>query len=270
MENIANDENIKHLWENMMKRKIAIILSIVLLIQGFLPAQDDIPQAMTPPRLVNDFVGLLSRQQSQNLESILTAFNDSSSTQITIVILDDLRGYDKSDLAQRIGEAWGVGQKGFDNGAVILLKPKTKSSRGQAFIATGYGLEAYVPDAVAKRIVEQQMIPHFKEGDYYGGLLAAVDRIIGLVQGKYSKEEEGKIPFTLILIIFIIIFIFVLSRNNNGNSSSTGSGRGFTSTGGPIIWGGGFGGGSSGSFGGGGFGGFGGGSFGGGGAGGSW
>ncbi len=244
---------------------------------GVLGAQDDLPKPMQPPRLVNDFAGLLSEAQQDALERKLVAFDDSTSTQITVVIVPDLQGYDKADFAQRIGEAWKVGQKGFDNGVVILLKPKTERSRGEAFIATGYGVEASIPDAIAKRIVLRKMIPFFKKGDYYGGLDAAVDEIMARLKGEFSKDDEqgSGFPVVIFLLIMIVIFIVLTRNSRGGNSSSTGSGRGFTSTGGPFIWGSGFGGGSrggfgGGSFGGGGFGGFGGGSFGGGGAGGSW
>ena len=260
-----------------MNRIRQLLFAFFCLLACFLGAQEELPKPMQPPRLVNDFAGLLSDGQRDALERKLVAFDDSTSTQITIVIVQDLQGYDKADFAQRIGEAWKVGQKGFDNGVVILLKPKTKRGRGEAFIATGYGVEALIPDAIAKRIVMRKMIPFFKKGDYYGGLNAAVDEIMARLKGEFSKDsgEGSAFPVVIFLLFMIIFFVILVKGGRRGNGSSTGSGRGFTSVGGPFIWGSGFGGGShggfgGGSFGGGDFGGFGGGSFGGGGAGGSW
>lgn len=242
-----------------------------------------IPPRPDPPRLVNDFTGTLSQSQVQQLESKLRRYNDSTSTQIVVAIVNDLGSYEASDFAYRLSESWGVGQKGKNNGAVILVKPKTARSRGKAFIATGYGLEGAIPDALAKRIVESEMIPSFMENNYYEGIDNAVNTIISLASGEYTSDEYlGKLEeappgawIVPIIVIIIIILAMRLSRSNNhigtnknlplwtalwlasqAGRSHKGSWGGFT--------------GGSGGFGGGGFGGFGGGSFGGGGAGGSW
>jgi uncharacterized protein len=260
------------------------IVIIFLVFSGFVFGQD-IPQRPTPPRLVNDFTGTLSEQQSDNLERKLVTFFDTTGNQITIVIVPSLNGYDKSEYAYAIGEKWGVGKKEFDNGVVVLVKPKTTSERGEAFIATGYGLEGAIPDAISKRIVEQEMIPRFKQNDYYGGLNAATNVLMALAAGEYSanqyKESSGKNDLGFLVPIIVMIIIILMMRKNRNDHFTTGSGRKGSSL--PFwtaMWlgstmGGSSGsswGGSSGGFGGGGggFGGFGGGSFGGGGAGGSW
>jgi len=260
------------------------IVIIFLVFSGFVFGQD-IPQRPTPPRLVNDFTGTLSEQQSDNLERKLVTFFDTTGNQITIVIVPSLNGYDKSEYAYAIGEKWGVGKKEFDNGVVVLVKPKTTSERGEAFIATGYGLEGAIPDAISKRIVEQEMIPRFKQNDYYGGLNAATDVLMALAAGEYSanqyKESSGKNDLGFLVPFIVMIIIILMMRKNRNDHFTTGSGRKGSSL--PFwtaLWlgstmGGSSGsswGGSSGGFGGGGggFGGFGGGSFGGGGAGGSW
>src|SRR5690554_7422740 len=141
-------------------------------------SSQDIPDPMTPYRLVNDFAGLFTPTEEQALEQKLRAYNDSTSTQLYVVTVNDLAGYAASDFAFRLGEKWEIGQKSKDNGAVILIKPKVDNSRGQAFIATGYGLEARVNDAYAGRIVRDQMIPYFMEEDYFGGANAAADALI--------------------------------------------------------------------------------------------
>ena len=174
------------------------------------------------------------------------------------------------------GACGGVGGKEHRNGVVILVKPKN-ATRGQAFIATGYGLEGALPDATCKRIVERCMIPYFKQNDYYGGVKKAVSMIKPIAAGEYSDERGDDddalgAVLALIFVIFIgfIIFVAVVGDKNGGKNSGTMGSGGVLF--GPTVFGGGGGRHSGGSSGGGfgGFGGFGGGSFGGGGAGGSW
>lgn len=256
--------------------KFRFIAILMLLLPILVAAQADIPTPMEPKRLVNDFANLLDQNQLQELENKLTAFNDSTGVQIAVVIVSTLKGYDPSDFAQRIGQNWGVGGGKFDNGFVLLVKPKSPDEKGEAFIATGYGVEKFVPDATAYDIVNNEMIPFFKQNDYPGGINAGTEAIFKFVSGEYkpdkykSKSTGGK--STTIIIIIIIIIVIVVSNNNNNHHTISRGGGGT----GPIFfpW---SGGGSSGGFGGfggggssGGFGGFGGGGFGGGGAGGSW
>jgi uncharacterized protein len=244
----------------------------------------DIPGKPNPPRLVNDFAGLLSGTEVNLLERKLVSFTDSTSTQIAIVIVKDLNGYAPADYAQRLGEKWGIGQKGLNNGILILVKPKSET-RGEVQIATGYGAEGPVPDLACQDIVNNEILPAFRKGDYYSGLNDAVVTLTSLIRGEFTASEYGQraskssgkgIPFAFI-IFFIFIIISLISKKSGGPNSKNistgglpfwllmgmmGSGRGSHSG----SWGGFSGGGSSG----GGFGGFGGGSFGGGGAGGSW
>ena len=255
--------------------KTFLFVAIVLLNTAAGFAQSSIPEIPNPPRLVNDFANLLSPDELQTLEAKLVAFNDSTSVQIAVVIVPTLGGYEKADYAQQLGQKWGVGGSKFNNGIVILVKPKTASENGEAFIATGYGVEGVIPDATALDVVNNEMIPYFKQNDYYGGINAATDVVISLVKGEfkadnYSKKKKGSSAIFVLIIIMVIIFLISRNKNNHHTiNRSGGAGMLF------FPWmmggggGGGFGGGSSGG-GGGGFGGFGGGSFGGGGAGGSW
>lgn len=245
----------------------------------------DIPARPDPPRLVNDFAGILSAGEAQNLEDKLVALNDSTSTQIAVVIVKSLNGYDKFEYSRLIAEQWGVGQKNKNNGAVILVKPKYPQEKGEVWIQTGYGLEGAIPDALAKRIVENEMIPNFKQGNYYAGIDQAVSTMISLTKGEftadqYQKKHAGKnSPFALLIPLIILVAVLLFIRSGRGRSMSVGKslpfwtafmllgsmGRGHSGSWNNFSGGSGFGGG-----GGGGFGGFGGGSFGGGGAGGSW
>ncbi len=239
-----------------------------LLVVGSLFGQN-YPERPSPPRLVNDLAGMLSASETQALESKLVAYDDSTSTQITIVTIQSLDGMDKAQYATELGEKWGIGRKNKDNGVLILV---SKGDR-QIFIATGRGVEEFLPDAICIRIVENKIKPNFKAGDYYQGLNEATDEMIARLSGNFVNDDTGHkegIPiWAIVLFIFIIFFIFPFLFGKRGGGSTYGS-KGYSS--GPF-WGGGSGGGWSsggGSSSGGGFGGFGGGSFGGGGAGGSW
>ena len=264
------------------KQKVLLFFTFLLCIKLFIHAQENV----IPPKsnkLVNDYVGILKPQEVEALENKLVAFNDSNSVQITVVIVADLHGYDKAEYATMIGNEWGVGQKGFDNGIVILIKPVGKQGERHVFIAVGYGLEAVIPDAVAKRIVENDILPYFKEGQYYTGIDKATNTLISLAKKEFTATQYMKntqkspwialIPFLALIIVFLLIklikkttmpttisskkipfwitllLISSMGRNKNSWNSFSGKGGGIGSSG---------------------FGGFGGGSFGGGGADGSW
>lgn len=247
----------------------------------FFQLQAEIPDRPVPPRLVNDFADILSQSEYTTLENKLEQFARETSTQIVVVTMTDLEGYDISDYAFRLGEKWGVGQGEKDNGLVILLKPKTDREQGRVFIATGYGLESVLPDAVVNgTIIDNEMIPLFKTNNYYAGLEKGIQVIMEITRGEYTAEyyqenraaESGGLPFVAILFILFFIIIPILRGRRRrfyspGKSLPLWMALGMMSGG---RHGGSFNNFSSGSGSFGGFGGFGGGSFGGGGAGGSW
>ncbi len=263
-----------------MIKKIVFFFGLLAGLSAF---GQDIPERSDPPKLVNDLAGVLNADQVNRLEQELSAYARQTSTQIVIVTVPSLGGYDISDYSFQLGEKWGVGQKGKDNGVVVVFKPKTAGERGQVFVAVGYGLEGVIPDVVANRdIVDHEMIPRFQAGDIYGGLANGARVIMSLASGEFSPQQYhekvskggGGIPF--VVLLFVIIFVISLFRGRRryytggsnlpfwllmgsmlGSGHRSGSWSNFS--------------GGGGSFGGsGGFGGFGGGSFGGGGAGGSW
>lgn len=231
----------------------------------------------------------MSAEEVQSLENKLVAYDDSTSNQITVVVVDDLGGYSISDYAIALGRKWGVGgQKQFSNGVVLLVNTGKKGGQRGVFIATGYGLEGAVTDLVANEIVQNNLLPNFRAGNNYQGIDEAVDNIIAAAAGRYTAPEgyhqrgegSGMGIFTIIIIIFIVFVILSIISRKGGGGGGYVSRRGYTDDWGgrrgstpwiiPGGWGSGGGGGWSGGGGGGGFGGFGGGSFGGGGAGGSW
>ena len=256
-----------------MKSSLRIFLLSVLILGTNVLVGQDFPDQPVPPRIVNDFAGVFSSAERASLERKLVAFNDSTTTQIAVVSVKSLHGYDPNDYAVRLLELWGIGQKGKDNGILILIKPKTNDERGQVAISVGYGLEGVVPDATAKMIIVKEMIPSFQENDYYGGTVKAAHVLFQLTRNEFTAQDynerkdqpEGGFSFLAIIIILIILFILFSGRK--------GRKRGIRSS---FPWwmiggmGGHSGGGWSGGSSGGGFGGFGGGRGGGGGASGSW
>ena len=223
------------------------------------------PDKSTEPRLVNDFAEILSTEEERALEAKLVAFDDSTSTQISIVSMSELEGEPASSYAPKLAEAWGIGNKQRNNGMLILV---SMDNPREIFIATGYGLEEFVTDGLAKRIINEHVLPAFKQQDYYAGLNIATDDLMQLLTGTFKGFEKKKskgFPKGLI-VVGIILFVVFATRGNRGGGFRTYGRPGWS---GFPMGGGGFSGGRS-SSGGGGFGGFGGGSFGGGGAGGSW
>ena len=259
--------------------RVALTVLMVLWASFSAMAADVIPDAPNPPRLVNDFAGIFTPEQTAVMEDSLETFARKTSNRIAVVTMNDLHGLEPMEMAYGIGKKWGVGDKKHNAGVVILVKPKTAESSGKVFIATGYGVEGVLTDAFCNSIIRNEMIPHFRQNDYYGGVDAALKVIKPAMKGELNEEQylnndDGTeaILALFVVVLLVIIFMSIVSKKNGGNGGNSGSGT--WGGGGPIIFGpglGGFGGGSSSSGGfGGGFGGFGGGSFGGGGAGGSW
>ena len=236
------------------------------------------------PTLVTDFTNTLSVGDKQQLESKLVAFNDSTTTQIAVVIMKSVGEYDINDYAQKLGRAWGIGTKGKNNGVLVLVALDDH----KVSIQTGYGAEGAVPDADTHTIIENDIVPRFKQNDYYGGLNVATDDLMKLMKGEYKApakakgQDDGGGGGIWIFLVIVVIIIIAIFRGRGGNGGQIYGGRGGASPfwwflGGALLgrgsggWGGfsGGGGGDSGG-GGGGFGGFGGGDFGGGGSSGSW
>ena len=254
------------------------IFSLLFLIAFSMAAIcQNLPKKPEPPKLVNDYTNTLTEDQKQSLENKLVAFDDSTSTQIAVVIIPSLDGYDVAEYNVALGRAWGVGGKEFSNGVILLIAKNDRKLN----IATGYGVEGALPDITAKHIIEEVIKPNFKGEDYYRGINEGTDAIIKAVKGEYKtprqKKSIGSGSGKFIFIIIIIIFL-LLSGRGGGRNGGFMSRRGYRNILGPMILGNLLGGGGRGGGGwsggggssGGGFGGFGGGGFGGGGASGSW
>jgi len=257
--------------------KIPAFFTFLLLFTSFLPwlsGQSIYPEK--PSAWVNDYAELLSPANEQELNRKLFHYQDSTGTQIFIVTTDDHQGAPISLLAAEIGEKWGVGSRKEDNGVLILIYPQDR----EIFIATGYGVEQYLTDAIVKRIIEREIKPAFSISDYYGGLDQATDVMIGLLSGaftadKYTGQDEewaAAIAFLIILALTVVLFTnfrrrksyslgkdlpfwIALSMMSGSRHSHRGSYGNFRSGGGSFGGFGGFSGGGGGRFGGGGAGG---------------
>ena len=255
---------------------LPFLLAIVLFLQALLFANNTFAQNIiakpNPAKLVTDVAGVLTPEQKQALEKKLVAIDDSSSNQIAVVIIPTLDGYPKEEYATKLFRDWGIGNKKTNNGVLLLVAINDRQIR----IEVGYGLEGAIPDITALNIIDNDIKPAFKAGNYYEGINKATDNIAKAAVGEYKvakakkSKSKGSGGF---LIILIIIFLILRSGRGGGGSNIGGSGFSDVATGlllGSILGGGGRGGGGGYGGGGGGFGGFGGGSSGGGGAGGSW
>lgn len=267
------------------------VLTFTLLLAFTSQGAFSLPSQPSPPRLVNDFAGLLASGEVARLEEKLRDYDRTHSTQIAIIITNDLYGYEITDFSARVGEKWGVGRAGFENGVVITVS-LVEGSREVA-IATGYGVESVLPDITARRIIDNEILPSFREGNYYQGLNNATTVIMQLAAGEFSaadySPQEEEVPFIALVLPFVFVFILIAllskkrrhyhspgktipfwtlfwllshgSRGSRGSYGNFSSGRGSFGPGGGSF---------GGSRGGSSFGGFGGGRFGGGGARGSW
>ena len=243
-----------------------------------LSAQYTIPEKPKVLYSVYDEAGLLSSEEKELLNQKLIKFEDSTSTEIEVVIIPSTKGEDINFLATRFGQTWGIGKKGVDNGVVFLIATEDR----QISIQQGRAVEKYLTASVAGQIIDYLIIPKFKQGKWYEGIDEGVNALMEATQGKFKpqkkeKEEDFAMVAVLIIVLFIGIMIILIKYGNKGGGGRGGGYNTFDdviiSRRGPSSFPGTFwgfpssGGGSSG----GGFGGFGGGgTFGGGGASGGW
>src|SRR5450432_3457664 len=192
-------------------------LLLSLLVFSFLFTNgQQIPAAPNPPRLVNDFAHVLTADQTEQLESKLVAYDDSTSIQIAIVTIQTTGDYPIEDYALKILRDWKIGNKKTNNGLLILASIQDH----KVYIATGYGMEGSVPDITAKQIVEDEIVPNFKQQNYYQGFNLAADAIIKASHGEYvapsgydQRKHRGSGGGNILgIIIFFVIIIILISR----------------------------------------------------------
>ena len=230
-----------------MKRILFIITFLAVTFTSFA----DVFDRPSELRLVVDSANAFTAGQMAALTAKLDSFDIETSTQIQIYTTTNLQGYDIVDFAQRLGEGWGVGKAGFDNGIVIVYVPKTDTTAGEVTIQTGYGIEPLIPDATCKRIIELEMIPCFKKDSVYEGFNRAVDVCISLTKGEFKADDYqnknsggfwdwvfdhivlclvlGMVGFWVLILLVVVIYL-VCTGGGGGSysidtSCSSGSSR---------------------------------------------
>ena len=274
----------------MFKQKNILLFFTIILSSGIFlnaQAQFQIPQTPEFQTSVYDYINLLSPVEKSSLEEKLVRYSDTTSTQIVVAIISSTEGEYINYLATNWAEKWGIGQEKEDNGVFILLAKDDRKIN----ISTGYGVEHLLTDRMCSRIINSDIIPFFKQNDYYGGLNKGADTIFEVLNGEYQgtrQSDDSEFPVAVIIFlifVFIILIIAIAKSKGRGGGkrryrsvsddiieaiilSKMGKGKFGRRSGGFGGWSGGR---SGGGFSGGGFGGgFGGGSFGGGGASGGW
>jgi uncharacterized protein len=236
-----------------MRALVAIVFMTIA--PAFVVAQGD-----SLPRLdqrVNDHTNTLSYAEWRSLESELKAFEDTTSNQVAILMVETAGERGVEDLANRVFEQARLGQRDRNNGVLILVALNDRAVR----IEVGYGLEGVLTDALCRQIIEQEVLPRFRQGQYYGGLIAGVYAIAGAVAGEYTVDRRGQEAPLLGLVLFVAFVLFmtlVVRPMLQSRRRLILTSRGHHYYGG-WGWPGSFGGGggfSGGGFGGGGFGGF--------------
>ncbi len=165
---------------------------------------------ITFPRLtgrVVDEAGILSNTTKAKLNTILKNAEQNSTNQVVVVTLKSLQGNDISQYGYQLGRAWGIGQKKSNNGVLLIVAPNERKVR----IEVGYGLEDTLTDAISSIIIQNDILPYFKKGDYDSGVLNGVKSILSVLKGTYKKQKKAtkkdKIaPFVFFSFIFFTIF----------------------------------------------------------------
>lgn len=249
-------------------RSTQLIAALLVLLVQSVRAAEVIPPK--PPGYFNDYAGVVSKEAAHRFNERLAQFERDTSNQVVVAVFPKMQSdSDIADYTQRVAQAWGVGEKDRRNGVVLFVFIQDR----KMFIQVGYGLEGALPDITAFDITEYKIKPHFRNGDYEGGIATGIDSILKAIRGEYkglgkTKAEKRTTIIDQSVWVYLLIFAIIVLINFVAGFSRR-RGYGYSSSGGPFIggWSGGSGGGWS--SGGGGFSG-GGGSFGGGGAGSSW
>jgi uncharacterized protein len=236
-----------------------IVISFVLLLLFATPviAYYDLG---SPEGYVNDYTNTLTYEQKDALESKVSTFEQESTNEIAVVIIDSMKGDYIENFAVKLFESWGIGKEKEDNGVLILVSMSERQMR----IEVGYGLEGSLTDAQASWIIKNVMVPNFKENKYYEGIDQSVDKIIAITKGEFEVPEEDSISpltvlvFIVILILGVAIAVIILKKkypnwegwdtDSSSSSSFGGWGGGSDSSSGSFGGGSSGGGGASGSW----------------------
>jgi uncharacterized protein len=208
-----------------MPRSLLVI--VLFLFQGFSALSLDIPKLKAR---VTDLAGVLTQDQISRLDSKLQEIERSDSTQIAVLIIPSLEGEAPEAYSIRVTEAWGLGQKGQDNGALLFIAIKERKTR----IEVGYGLEGTLTDLLSNQIIRNEISPRFKNGDFYGGIDAGLTGIIQTIHGTYQATPEtqkrsshrGSRGWINLIIILLFPLFWLLSIVGKWGGAIIGAGAG--------------------------------------------
>ncbi|MDP3283829.1 MAG: TPM domain-containing protein [Desulfobacterales bacterium] len=181
------------------------LVAFLFIIIPFSAGALDVPQLKGR---VNDYASILSPETAQRLDAALSEIEKSDSTQITVLTIPSLEGEVLEEFSIKVAEAWKIGQNNLDNGAILLVSKNDRKLR----IEVGRGLEGKLTDLISGRIINSEIIPKFKAGDFNGGIEAGISAIVSVVRGEYKasktdtvRKGKGKNPiFTLLIFLFVI------------------------------------------------------------------
>lgn len=205
-----------------MKLSLWTSILLCLFLTQNTQAQNHLPPKPEPAKYVNDFAKFMSQEEINTLESKLKQYADASTTQIVVVTVETLGGYTVKEYANDLAQNWGIGQKGADNGLLILASKQERKVR----IEVGYGLEAKITDAFSKKIINEIIIPSFKNGSFYQGFEEGIEKITKALEGEVFEDNTDKNNTnttyiappseskdisigTVLLIMLIVLIIFI-------------------------------------------------------------
>ena len=209
-----------------MLKYLRIAMLLLLALPGFgqaaAPESQDLSsqqEVAVPPltQRVTDLTKTLDASQQQALESRLAAFEQQRGSQIAILIVPTTQPEAIEQYSIRVVDQWKLGREEVDDGILILVAKNDRQMR----IEVGYGLEGVIPDAVANRIIDQIMVPHFRQGDFFGGFMAAVDQLSALIAGESlpepQRQQQNGLDGMLPLLLFAGLIVGTILRGIFGN-----------------------------------------------------
>lgn len=209
------------------------LFAVLLILAAAVFAEATRAEPVFPPltgRIVDE-AGLLSAADRAAIEAELTALEKASTDQLAVVTLKSLQGYAIEDFGYRLGRAWGIGQKGKDNGILLIVAPKERKVR----IEVGRGLEPVMTDAMSKLIIDNAIVPKFRRGDFTAGIKAGVRDIKDVLLGdadavharaKRSTPQDMTIPIILFLLWVGIVLFILWAHHKSLQSQTAGHGLG--------------------------------------------
>ena len=208
-----------------------IVLALVAMVWNVGQAQ--IPEKPAQASPVVDLAGIIKNDSLVSaLNTQLDSLSKQTQNQIVVVTVDDLGGLDGKEFATQLGNKWGIGGKQLSNGFVMVVKPRNDKGAGEIGFATGYGLEGALPDVFCRRLQDDYMVPYFKDGDYAGGIKAAIDEIVPVVLDDYSKSQSQALAsegskkkggggngwFIIAIVLGVIALIVLMRRRSKGSA----------------------------------------------------